>query len=183
MPDSEGTYHRRKKSFAAQFVVALDDVTPVVVVGKQKAQIPFNRITLPPTYVLETSEGNFQVGYFLREPIFDRDEAEDLSKAIIAVMVVFYAVGQWNSYFNAMMYLSNKEYYPLQLVLREILLQNRLTDVITSEGQLADSLERQRYAELIKYGVIVVSSVPVLIMYPFAQKYFVKGVFVGSIKG
>ena len=84
MPDSEGTYHRRKKSFAAQFVVALDDVTPVVVVGKQKAQIPFNRITLPPTYVLETSEGNFQVGYFLREPIFDRDEAEDLSKAIIA---------------------------------------------------------------------------------------------------
>lgn len=84
MPDSEGTYHRRKKSFAAQFVVALDDVTPVVVVGKQKAQIPFNRITLPPTYVLETSEGNYQMGYFLREPIFDRDEAEDLSKAIIA---------------------------------------------------------------------------------------------------
>ncbi len=106
-----------------------------------------------------------------------------LSKAIIAVMVVFYAVGQWNSYFNAMMYLSNKEYYPLQLVLREILLQNRLTDVITSEGQLADSLERQRYAELIKYGVIVVSSVPVLIMYPFAQKYFVKGVMIGSVKG
>ena len=98
-------------------------------------------------------------------------------------MVVFYAVGQWNSYFNAMMYLSNKEYYPLQLVLREILLQNRLTDVITSEGQLADSLERQRYAELIKYGVIVVSSVPVLIMYPFAQKYFVKGVTIGSVKG
>lgn len=98
-------------------------------------------------------------------------------------MVVFYAVGQWNSYFNAMMYLSNKEYYPLQLVLREILLQNRLTDVITSEGQLADSLERQRYAELIKYGVIVVSSVPVLIMYPFAQKYFVKGVMIGSVKG
>ncbi len=83
-PDSEGTYHRRKKSFAAQFVVALDDVTPVVVEGKQKAQIPFSRVSLPPTYVLETSEGNFQVGYFLREPILDRGEAEDLSKAIIA---------------------------------------------------------------------------------------------------
>lgn len=84
MPDLEGTYHRRKKSFAAQFVVALDDVTPVVVEGKQKAQIPFSRVSLPPTYVLETSEGNFQVGYFLREPILDRGEAEDLSKAIIA---------------------------------------------------------------------------------------------------
>lgn len=84
MPDLEGTYHRRKKSFAAQFVVALDDVTPVVVGGKQKAQIPFSRVTLPPTYVLETSEGNFQVGYFLREPIFDCGEAEDLSKAVIA---------------------------------------------------------------------------------------------------
>lgn len=84
MPDLEGTYHRRKKSFAAQFIVALDDVTPVVVEGKQKAQIPFSRVSLPPTYVLETSEGNFQVGYFLREPILDRGEAEDLSKAIIA---------------------------------------------------------------------------------------------------
>lgn len=84
MPDLEGTYHRRKKSFAALFVVALDDVTPVVVEGKQKAQIPFSRVSLPPTYVLETSEGNFQVGYFLHEPILDRGEAEDLSKAIIA---------------------------------------------------------------------------------------------------
>lgn len=83
IPDSEGIYRRRKKSFAAQFVVALDDVTPVVVEGKQKAQIPFNRVSLPPTYVLETSEDNFQVGYFLREPIRDRDEAEDLTKAII----------------------------------------------------------------------------------------------------
>ena len=84
MPDLEGTYHRRKKSFAALFVVALDDVTPVVVEGKQKAQIPFSRVSLPPTYVLETSEGNFQVGYFLHEPILDRGEAEDLLKAIIA---------------------------------------------------------------------------------------------------
>ena len=83
-PDTDGVYHRRKKSFAGQFVVVLDDVTPAVVEGKQKAQIPFSRVTLPPTYVLETSEGNFQVGYFLREPILDRSEAENLSKSIIA---------------------------------------------------------------------------------------------------
>lgn len=83
-PDTEGAYHRRKKFFAAQCVVVLDDVTPIVVEGKQKAQIPFSRVSLPPTYVLETSEGNFQVGYFLSEPIFDLGEAEDLSKAIIS---------------------------------------------------------------------------------------------------
>ena len=82
--DSKGVFHRRKNSFVGQFVVALDDVTSVVVEGKQKAQIPFSRVTLPPTYVLETSEGNFQVGYFLREPILDRSEAENLSKSIIA---------------------------------------------------------------------------------------------------
>ncbi len=118
--------------------------------------------------------GTFQ--FFLRIAI-------PLSKAIIAVLVVFYGVAQWNSYFNAMMYISNKEYYPLQLVLREILLQSRMVEPPTTEGAIVDLIERQKYAELIKYGVIIVSSLPVLVVYPFAQKYFVKGVMIGSVKG
>jgi len=109
--------------------------------------------------------------------------AVPLSKAIIAVLVVFYGVAHWNEFFNALMYISNKEYYPLQLVLREILLQSRMVEQVATEAALIDLQERQRYAELIKYGVIVVSSLPILAVYPFAQKYFVKGVMIGSVKG
>lgn len=106
-----------------------------------------------------------------------------LSKTIIAVMIVFYAVHQWNSYFYALIFLSKAEHFPLQLVLREILLQSKLVQPTMNENMMLEQLERQRYAELIKYGIIVVSSVPVLIAYPFAQKYFVKGVMIGSVKG
>lgn len=106
-----------------------------------------------------------------------------LSKAIIAVLVVFYGVAHWNSFFNALMYISEKKYYPLQLVLREILLQSKMVEPAATEGAMIDLIERQRYAELIKYGVIIVSSLPVLVLYPFAQKYFVKGVMIGSVKG
>lgn len=106
-----------------------------------------------------------------------------LSHAIIAVLVVYYGVGHWNQYFNALIYVSKQEYYPLQIILREILIQARQTEAVVSEGQIAEMIERNKYAELIKYGVIVVSSLPVMILYPFAQKFFVKGVMLGAVKG
>jgi putative aldouronate transport system permease protein len=104
-----------------------------------------------------------------------------LSKPIVAVMVLFYAVGHWNSYFDALIYLNNENLYPLQLILRNILIQNQASTMMISD---LDSLAaKQRVSELIKYGVIIVASIPLLIVYPFVQKYFVKGVMIGGIKG
>jgi putative aldouronate transport system permease protein len=106
-----------------------------------------------------------------------------LSKSIIAVLVVFYGVTHWNAFFNAMMYIADRRFYPLQLILREILLQSKMVEPAMTESAMIDLIERQRYAEMIKYGVIIVASLPVLIVYPFAQKHFVKGVMIGSVKG
>jgi putative aldouronate transport system permease protein len=104
-----------------------------------------------------------------------------LSKPIVAVMVLFYAVGHWNSYFDALIYLNNENLYPLQLIFRNILIQNQASTMMISD---LDSLAaKQRVSELIKYGVIIVASIPLLIVYPFVQKYFVKGVMIGGIKG
>ncbi|MEY2191888.1 carbohydrate ABC transporter permease [Neobacillus sp. BF23-41] len=104
-----------------------------------------------------------------------------LSKPIVAVMVLFYAVGHWNSYFDALIYLNNENLYPLQLILRNILIQNQASTMMISD---LDSLAaKQRVSELIKYGVIIVATIPLLIVYPFVQKYFVKGVMIGGIKG
>lgn len=103
-----------------------------------------------------------------------------LSKPIIFVIALFAFIGQWNSYFNAMIYLDDQTLYPLQLVLREILVQNEVPP-----GMIADQLARaemQRIAEMIKYSSIVVASLPLMVMYPFFQKYFEKGVMVGSLK-
>lgn len=104
-----------------------------------------------------------------------------LSKPIIAVLALFSIVGQWNGFFDALLYLTKESTYPLQLILRNILIQS------TSVNQLTTSVEtlvaQQRQADLMKYGVIIVSSVPLLILYPFLQKYFAKGVMVGSVKG
>lgn len=137
----------------------------------------FFQSTLPPElYDAAAIDGCGNFRFFIQIAV-------PLSKAIIAVLVVFYGVGHWNEFFNALMYISKKEYYPLQLVLREILLQSRMVEQVATEAALIDLQERQRYAELIKYGVIVVSSLPILAVYPFAQKYFVKGVMIGSVKG
>jgi len=103
-----------------------------------------------------------------------------LSKPIIAVMVLFYAVGHWNSYFGALIYLRNEALYPLQLVLREILLISQSAAI---DGGSVGLEQKIMLAESIKYAVILVSSLPVLIMYPFVQKHFVKGVLIGSVKG
>jgi putative aldouronate transport system permease protein len=104
-----------------------------------------------------------------------------LSKALIAVLVLLYAVGHWNSYFHAMIYLKDPARAPLQIVLREILLQNTID--YTDMNSIENSLRQDDMYELIKYVLIVVSSAPILALYPFVQKYFVKGVMVGSIKG
>lgn len=106
-----------------------------------------------------------------------------LSKSIIAVISLYYAVGQWNSYFNALIYMSKREYFPLQLVLREILIQGQQLTANTDASEIEALAQRQRIAEIIKYGVIMVSSLPVICVYPFLQRYFVKGVMIGSVKG
>lgn len=104
-----------------------------------------------------------------------------LSKALIGVMVLFFAVGHWNAYFNAMIYLVDEGKKPLQLVLRRILIQAQEFAMMEEGGELA-AMMADREA-LIRYAVIVVSAAPLLIIYPFLQKYFEKGVLIGSVKG
>ncbi len=104
-----------------------------------------------------------------------------LSGPIIAVIALFYAVGHWNQYFNAMIYLKNPQLYPLQLILRDILVQNEVR--IDMLGDVKSAAARQGLRELLKYSLIVISSVPLMLVYPFVQKFFVKGVMIGSIKG
>lgn len=102
-------------------------------------------------------------------------------KPIIAVLMLYQFVGQWNSYFNAMIYLDDASLQPLQLVIRSILIQNT-----PATGMIADiqsTAEMAKIAELLKYSTIVISSLPLLIMYPFFQKYFDKGIMIGSVKG
>ncbi len=102
-----------------------------------------------------------------------------LSKAILAVMALYYAIGQWNSYFNAMIFLQDEARYPLQLVLKEILIASENT----TGGSGETILQQYRMANQIKYVSVIVSSVPVLMLYPFVQKYFSQGVMIGSLKG
>lgn len=104
-----------------------------------------------------------------------------LSKAIIAVLALFSAVGHWNSYFNAMMYLNTRSKMPLQIVLREILIMNQIDYSTVGDPELI--LKMGNLGDVLKYALIVVSTVPILCVYPFVQKYFVKGVMIGSIKG
>lgn len=102
-----------------------------------------------------------------------------LSTPIIAVMCMFYGVGHWNSFFGALIYLSDRAKYPLQLILREILLQN----INTSEVVQGSAADQEIIGEGIRYALIVVATLPILMVYPFIQKYFVKGVMIGAIKG
>ena len=104
-----------------------------------------------------------------------------LSGAIIATNALFYAVGYWNNYFSAMMYINRERLFPLQLVLRNILILNSVENkvIVNVEAQAA----RAGLKELLKYSLIVVSTLPMMAFYPFLQKYFVRGVMIGSIKG
>ena len=110
-----------------------------------------------------------------------------LSGSIIAVMTLFYGVGHWNDFFNGLIYLSREKYYPLQLILRGILLQsqNAIENLGTSatDEEVLDAMRRVMLAESMKYAVIFIASFPVMIAYVFVQKYFVKGVMLGAVKG
>lgn len=101
-----------------------------------------------------------------------------LSGAILAVMTLFYAVGIWNDYFNPMIYLKTREKYPLQLLLREILVSNSTDELTVGMGD-----DKSLISQVIRYSTIVVSTVPILCVYPFLQKYFTKGVMIGAVKG
>lgn len=105
-----------------------------------------------------------------------------LSLPIIAVMALFHAVNLWNQYFNALIYLSDRDKFPLQLILREILVVNQMQLNDPGAGVAESLVDQVKTAGLIKYAVIIVSSLPLLLVYPFIQKYFVQGVLIGSIK-
>ena len=108
-----------------------------------------------------------------------------LSKSIIAVLTLWYGVSHWNAYFNAFMYLNSEELYPLQIFLKEILVQSRRIGTLEDEMLLYG--EREQYSEYLyvtlKYCIIMVSTLPLFCVYPFVQKHFQKGVMIGSVKG
>jgi putative aldouronate transport system permease protein len=103
-----------------------------------------------------------------------------LSPALIAIMALYYGVSHWQQFFNAMIYINSPEKQTLPLVLRSILLKNTVTEMFDSVNSLGDDM---MLSEVMKYGLIIVASLPLLVVYPFLQKYFIKGVLVGSVKG
>ena len=102
-----------------------------------------------------------------------------VSKAVVAVMVLLYAVFHWNSWFHAMIFLRDRTLFPLQLILREVLIQNDTTQIM----MVADMADVNIYRPLVRFATIIVSIVPIICVYPFIQKHFVKGVMIGSLKG
>ena len=107
-----------------------------------------------------------------------------LSGPILAVITLFYAVAHWNSFFDALIYLKSADKFPLQIILRDILVENQAASQMTeSVDDLEDMIARQQLMELLKYSLIIVASLPLLVLYPFIQRYFVKGVMIGSLKG
>lgn len=102
-----------------------------------------------------------------------------LAMPVVAVMILFYGVGHWNAWFNAMIFLKTREMYPLQLILREILIASSTDNMTTSVA----SADLEPVAETIKYATIMVATVPILFVYPFLQKYFVQGIMIGALKG
>ncbi|MDO4829033.1 MAG: carbohydrate ABC transporter permease [Clostridia bacterium] len=108
-----------------------------------------------------------------------------LSGAITAILVLYYGQGHWNSYFSALLYINDREKWPLQLELRNILLlnMNTMTKEFITEEMRKEQARREALANMMKYSLIIISSIPMLIVYPFVQKYFVKGVMIGSVKG
>ena len=144
----------------------------MVIVGKT-----FLRSTIPEELFEATClDGGSYIQYFVRVVL-------PLSKPIIAVMALNFALGHWNSYYSALIYLKSAEKYPLQIVLRDILIQNSV-DLASMVGTDINSQLHQQYlSELLKYSLIIVSSLPLLTVYPFLQKYFASGVMIGSVKG
>ena len=104
-----------------------------------------------------------------------------LSSTIITVMILFYSTAMWNSFMNPLMFLKSLDKMPLQVILRNLVLSNQVTNMTGSDPM--EAMERQKLAEQLKYGIIVVSALPLLCIYPFLQRYFIKGVTVGAVKG
>ena len=104
-----------------------------------------------------------------------------LSKTVIAVITLFYAVTHWNAFFNAFLYLNDRSKYPLQIILKEILVSSKIDANMVIDEELMAA--KQGLAELLKFSLIIVATAPILCVYPFIQKYFVKGVMIGSVKG
>lgn len=163
--DQIGLYN---KAYTLIFIAGLSVQNVIIVRTTIMGTIPEDM------FEAATIDGSSHFQYFFRFVL-------PLSKSIIAVMILYYGVGHWNDYMNALIYVNKPEYFPLQLVLRNILIvgQQLAQSVETAD----EALQLQREAELIKYGLIVVSSVPLLFIYPFIQKYFEKGVMIGSVKG
>jgi multiple sugar transport system permease protein/putative aldouronate transport system permease protein len=137
--------------------------------------IAFFRTSIPPE-MLEAAQldGANDLQHFIRIVL-------PLSSSIIAVIGLFYAVSHWNQFFSALLYLGRAEMHPLQLVLREILVQNQVDMAML--GDVREMARRQGVVELLKFSSIVVASVPVLLAYPFVQRHFVKGIMLGAVKG
>ena len=107
-----------------------------------------------------------------------------LAKPLLAVIAMYYVVGHWNAFFNALIYLSNDKLYPLQLFLRNILLEDMMLDLVSADSEAMEELIRRlQLKESMQYGIVVISSLPILIIYPFLQRYFVRGMMIGAIKG
>lgn len=106
-----------------------------------------------------------------------------LSKAVFSVLLLYYAVGRWNAYYGALLYLRDPDKFPLQLVLRSILMANQSTDLTQVEGSAKEAAATANVGDIMRYALIVVSTTPVLVIYPWIQKYFEKGVMIGSVKG
>ena len=129
-----------------------------------------------PHEMLEAAQidGCSDIAYFLKIVL-------PLSKALIAVLVLFYGVAHWNAYFNAMLYLNDADKYTLPIILKQILISSQIDPSSVTDPEL--QMQIARIANVIKYALIVVTMVPIIALYPFIQKYFVKGVMIGSIKG
>lgn len=113
---------------------------------------------------------------------FFRKVALPLSRAVVSVIALYYLVAHWNDFFTALVYIRDNELQPLQIILRDILLSNQVFEGGAGAGGESGGYAQQ-FADQVKYGVIIVSTLPILIVYPFIQKYFEKGVMIGSVKG
>ncbi len=155
-------------TYPALFVPMAVSVYNMIIARTNIQSIPYDM------YESATLDGCSDFRYFIQFVI-------PLSKAVIAVLTLYYAVGHWNGYFAALMYLTERKMFTLQQVLREIIIMNTVdpTQMVGAD----ELLRKQGLKDLLKYSLVVVSTVPMLCVYPFIQKHFVKGVMIGSIKG
>ncbi len=137
--------------------------------------ISFFRTSIPiELYEAAQLDGASDFHYFIKIML-------PLSTPVIAVLTLYYAIGHWNQFFDAMLYLGKTELYPLQLILRQILIDNQVD--LSLMADVREIAQREELQALIKYAVIIITSLPVMLIYPFAQKYFIKGITLGSVKG